>query len=157
MGRVGFDAGSFFPWEVTRVPPYVRRPFPSKENRQILERDDLGPPRGSGDRFGIPKPSPQGGGTSHGVRRLHKLLECCLMSRSLGLQLLSQLFNRPGITRHQGMQAARRGRLPFRGPRQHGPPACIYCTGAGCTCCTGAFCTYCTGVSQPRQWVNHPV
>jgi len=27
---------------VTRVPPCVRRPFPSKENRQISERDDLG-------------------------------------------------------------------------------------------------------------------
>ena len=24
--------------------PYVRRPFPSKENRQVSERDDLGPP-----------------------------------------------------------------------------------------------------------------
>ena len=31
-------------WQVTRVLPYVRRPFPSKENRQISERDDLGPP-----------------------------------------------------------------------------------------------------------------
>ena len=31
-------------WQVARVPPYVRRPFPSKENRQISERDDLGPP-----------------------------------------------------------------------------------------------------------------
>ena len=31
-------------WQVTRVPPYVRRPFPSKKNRQISERDDLGPP-----------------------------------------------------------------------------------------------------------------
>ena len=30
--------------QVTRVPPYVRRPFPYKENRQISERDDLGPP-----------------------------------------------------------------------------------------------------------------
>jgi hypothetical protein len=57
----------------------------------------------------------KGGCTSHRARRLLKLLECCLMSRSLGLQLLSQLFNRPGITRHQGLQAARRGRLPFRG------------------------------------------
>ena len=28
---------------MTRVPPYVRSPFPSKENRQISERDDLGP------------------------------------------------------------------------------------------------------------------
>jgi hypothetical protein len=37
----------FFPgWQVTRVPPYVRRPFPSKENRQISERDDPGPPVG---------------------------------------------------------------------------------------------------------------
>ena len=34
----------FFPGQVTRVPPYVRSPFPSKENRQISERDDLGPP-----------------------------------------------------------------------------------------------------------------
>ena len=27
----------FFPlgWQFTRVPPYVRRPFPSKENRHI--------------------------------------------------------------------------------------------------------------------------
>jgi hypothetical protein len=31
-------------WQITRVPPYVRRPFPFKENRQISERDDLGPP-----------------------------------------------------------------------------------------------------------------
>ena len=30
--------------QVTRVPPYVRYPFPSKENRHIPERDDLGPP-----------------------------------------------------------------------------------------------------------------
>ena len=45
MGRVGFDARRFsLGWQVTRVPPYVRRPFPSKENRQISERDDLGPP-----------------------------------------------------------------------------------------------------------------
>ena len=33
-------------WQVTRVPLYVRRPFPSKENWQISERDDLGPPVG---------------------------------------------------------------------------------------------------------------
>jgi len=37
----------------------------SKENRRILETDDLGPPpalctRGSGDRFGIPKPRESG-------------------------------------------------------------------------------------------------
>jgi hypothetical protein len=46
MGRVGFDARSFssLGWQVTRAPHYVRRPFPSKENRQISERDDLGPP-----------------------------------------------------------------------------------------------------------------
>jgi hypothetical protein len=30
--------------QVTRVAPYVRRPFPSKANRQISERDDLGLP-----------------------------------------------------------------------------------------------------------------
>ena len=40
MGRVGFDARKFFAlgW------PYVQRPLPSKENRQISKRDDLGPP-----------------------------------------------------------------------------------------------------------------
>jgi hypothetical protein len=38
-GSLFFSMG----WQVTRVPPYVRRPFPSKENRQISERDDLGP------------------------------------------------------------------------------------------------------------------
>ena len=46
LGRVGVDTRSCFSlgWQVTRVPPYVRLPFPSKENRQISERDDLGPP-----------------------------------------------------------------------------------------------------------------
>ena len=35
----------FLGWQVTRrVLPYVRRPFPSEENRQISETDDLGPP-----------------------------------------------------------------------------------------------------------------
>jgi len=36
----------FFPpgWQVTRVSPYVRGPFPSKEIRRISERDDLSPP-----------------------------------------------------------------------------------------------------------------
>ena len=31
-------------WQVTRVSPYVRGPFLSKETRQISERDDPGPP-----------------------------------------------------------------------------------------------------------------
>ena len=45
MGRVGFDFRIFFPgWQVTRVSPYVRGPFPSKEIRRISERDDLGQP-----------------------------------------------------------------------------------------------------------------
>ena len=46
IGRVGFDASIFAPWDlqVTLVPPYVRRPFPSKEIRRISERDDPGPP-----------------------------------------------------------------------------------------------------------------
>jgi hypothetical protein len=45
-----FEVGtlSFFPSanasQVTRVPPYVRYPFPSQESRHVLERDDLGPP-----------------------------------------------------------------------------------------------------------------
>ena len=38
----------------------MRRPFPSKENRRISERDDLGPPFVPGDRFGIPKPRESG-------------------------------------------------------------------------------------------------
>ena len=45
MGRVGFDSRIFFPgWQVTRVSPYVRGPFPSKEIRRISERVDPGPP-----------------------------------------------------------------------------------------------------------------
>jgi hypothetical protein len=31
-------------WQVARVSSYARRPFPSKETRRILERDDPGPP-----------------------------------------------------------------------------------------------------------------
>ena len=31
-------------WQVTCVSSYVRCPFPSKETRRILERDDPGPP-----------------------------------------------------------------------------------------------------------------
>jgi hypothetical protein len=64
MGRVGFDSHIFLPgWQVTRVSPYVRGPFPSKEIRRIPERDDPGPPvvpRGVGDRFGIPNPRKSG-------------------------------------------------------------------------------------------------
>jgi hypothetical protein len=41
MPVVFFDARRS---HVTRVPPYVRRHFPPKENRQISERDVLGPP-----------------------------------------------------------------------------------------------------------------
>jgi hypothetical protein len=79
MGRVGFDVRKFFSlgWQVTRVPPYGRRPFPSKENRQISERDDLGPPVvlggqeiGLGSRNLRPRTPVQGGGTSHWARRL---------------------------------------------------------------------------------------
>ncbi len=64
-------------WQVTRVPPYVRRPFPSKENRQISEMDDLGPlvvPGGQEIGLGYrnlrPSAKVQGGGTSHEARRL---------------------------------------------------------------------------------------
>jgi len=48
----------FFPpgWHVTRVSPYVRGPFPSKEIR-ISERDDPGPPVVPGGLgIGIPNP-----------------------------------------------------------------------------------------------------
>ena len=49
MGNAWAGWGSipvFFPpgWQVTRVSPYVRGPFPSKEIRRISERDDPGPP-----------------------------------------------------------------------------------------------------------------
>ena len=61
--------------QVTRVPAYVRRPFPYKVNRQISERDDLGPPVvpggqeiGLGSRNLRPRAHVQGGGTSHGAR-----------------------------------------------------------------------------------------
>ncbi len=49
-------------WQVTHVSSYVRRPFPSKETRRILERGDPAArcTRGSGDRFGIPKPRESG-------------------------------------------------------------------------------------------------
>jgi hypothetical protein len=44
LGRLGVDTHRCFPgWQVTRAPPYVRRPLPSKEHRQIPKRDDLGP------------------------------------------------------------------------------------------------------------------
>ena len=59
--------------QVTSVPPYVRRPFSSKEHRQISERDDLGPPVvpggqeiGLGSRNLRPRTQVQGGGTSQG-------------------------------------------------------------------------------------------
>jgi hypothetical protein len=55
------------------VPPYVRRPFPSKENRQISERDEIGPPVvprgqeiGLGSRNLRSRAQVQGGGTSGG-------------------------------------------------------------------------------------------
>jgi hypothetical protein len=49
MPRVGFDPFSFFSWDGRSpvshpVSSYVRRPFPSKENQRISERDDLRPP-----------------------------------------------------------------------------------------------------------------
>ena len=59
-------------WQVARVPPYVRRPFPSKENRQISERDYLGPhvvPGGQEIGLGSRNLRPSGG-TSYGARRL---------------------------------------------------------------------------------------
>jgi hypothetical protein len=74
LGRVGVDTRSCFSlgWQVTRVPPYVRLPFPSKENRQISERDDLGPPvvpRGQEIGLGSRHLRP-GEGASHGARHL---------------------------------------------------------------------------------------
>jgi hypothetical protein len=54
------------------VPPYVRYPLPSEENRHIPERDDLGPPvvpEGQEINLGS-RTLPKGGGTSHGACRL---------------------------------------------------------------------------------------
>jgi len=40
MGWVGFDSHIFFPgWQVTRVSPYVRGPFPSKEIRYGIRKE----------------------------------------------------------------------------------------------------------------------
>jgi hypothetical protein len=43
-GGVRFPYFFSLGWQVTRVSPYVRGPFPSKEIRRISERDDPGPP-----------------------------------------------------------------------------------------------------------------
>ena len=74
----------FFPlgWQVTRVPPYVRRPFPSKEIRRISERDDPGPPVvpggiGLGSRF----PNPRKSGSLIGADRQRFGPSCVLLKR----------------------------------------------------------------------------
>ena len=73
----------FFPleWQVTRVSPYVRGPFPSKEIRRISERDDPGPPGvpGAGDRFGIP--NPRKSGSVIGADRQRSGPSCVLLKR----------------------------------------------------------------------------
>ncbi len=43
-GGVRFPYSPPLAWQVTRVSPYVRGPFPSKEIRRISGRDDPGPP-----------------------------------------------------------------------------------------------------------------
>jgi hypothetical protein len=43
-GGARFPYFSPLEWQVTRVSPYVRGLFPSKEIRRISERDDPGPP-----------------------------------------------------------------------------------------------------------------
>ena len=50
----------FFPpgWQVTRVSPYVRGPFPSKEIRRIPERVDPGPPVVPGGSGSVWDPEP---------------------------------------------------------------------------------------------------
>jgi hypothetical protein len=51
--------------QVTRVPPYVRYPFPSKERRNIIERRDLGPP-------GVPRSQEIGLGSRVSAKACHK-------------------------------------------------------------------------------------
>ena len=68
----------FLGWQVTRrVLPYVRRPFPSEENRQISERDDLGPTvvPGAGDRLRILKPSTERAVSKERLVDWHSLME----------------------------------------------------------------------------------
>jgi hypothetical protein len=73
--RVGVDTRSCFPWD-GRSPvshPTCDVPFPPKEDRQISERDDLGPhvvPGGQEIGLWDSKTVAQGGGTSHGASRL---------------------------------------------------------------------------------------
>jgi hypothetical protein len=61
-------------WQVTRVSPYGRGPFPSKEIRRISERDDPGPPVVPGGLTGLgsvwdPEPSKERVGDWGGPER----------------------------------------------------------------------------------------
>jgi hypothetical protein len=61
-------------WHVTRVPPRATS-LSLQEEPTGIGKGCSRPTRrtrGSGDRSWIPKPSPQGGGTSHGARRLQE-------------------------------------------------------------------------------------
>ena len=94
MGPVGFDPRSFFSWDGRSpvshpVSSYVRRPFPSKENRRISERDDLRPPvvpggqEIPGDRFGIPKPRESGSVIGADLRDLRGNGPSCVLRKGV--------------------------------------------------------------------------
>ena len=70
----------FFPpgWQVTRVSPYVRGPFPSKEIRRISERDDPSPPVVPG---GLWIPNPRKSGSVIGADRQRLCPSCVLLKR----------------------------------------------------------------------------
>ena len=76
MGRMGFDPRSLFPCD-GRSPfshPTCDVPFPPRRSGRYRKGMISAHPSYQGvrsvDRFGILKPSPWGGGTSHGARRL---------------------------------------------------------------------------------------
>ncbi len=78
---------------VNRVLPFVCYPFPSKERRRILERDDLRAFRamGSRDRIGIPKPRERGS-VIGADRRRSEHPEAVLPERALYLPTCSHLL-----------------------------------------------------------------
>jgi hypothetical protein len=94
MGRVGFYARSFLPWD-GRSPvshPTCDVSFPPKENRQISERDDLGPPVvpggqeiGLGSRNLRPRAEARPSGLAGGLSPLVSAKACHMVKRRVGV------------------------------------------------------------------------
>ena len=72
----------FFPpgLQVTRVSPYLRGPFPSKEIRRISERDDPGPPVVPGGWGSVWDSEPSKSGSLIGADRQRFGLSCVLLN-----------------------------------------------------------------------------